>query len=181
MTRVVLTDTQGLLAGLFEPPTTPIPPSSTKESRSEAALKSIAQLLDGPISDNIKLHRDVGPIPHIFSHINMTYHIQHLQIESANPPPEPKLDRAVWLNDGGVEHANIGTGVKKVWAEVFGSWGVFEPGAPVKKGKVVKRKTGADKVEPEKSEGKVELKNVGKVVKKIMMPMMPSRTTHDTK
>jgi len=180
---VVLTDTQGLLAGLFEPPTTPIPPSSTKESRSEAALESIAQLLDGPISDNIKSHRDVGPIPHIFSHINMTYHIQHLRLESTSPPPEPQIDRAVWLDDNGVDHANVGTGVKKVWAEIFGSWGNFEPGlVGVKKAKAGKRKSGPVKLEAVKKEAKVKSGNDGgKVVKKIMMPMMPSRTTHDTK
>jgi A/G-specific adenine glycosylase len=137
--------------------------------------------LDVSISDIIKLHRDIGPIPHIFSHINMTYHIQHLRLESTSPPPIPKIDRAVWLDDEGVDHANVGTGVKKVWAEIFGSWGMFEPGAPAKKGKVVKRKIASKEVEPVKSEGKVEAKNGGKVVKKIMMPMMPSRTSNDTK
>jgi A/G-specific adenine glycosylase len=95
----------------------------------------------------------------------MTYHIQHLQIVSDNPPPEPKLDRAVWLDDQGVESANVGTGVKKVWAEIFGSWGNFEPG--VKKAKVIKRKSEV-KIEP--------VKSGEKVVKKIMMPMMPSRS-----
>lgn len=104
----------------------------------------------------------------------MTYHIQHLQICSTSPPPDPKLDRAVWLDDQGVESANVGTGVKKVWAEIFGSWGTFELGVNVKKAKVVKRKS-------TKSEVKVEpVKNGEKVVKKIMMPMMPSRC-QDTK
>jgi A/G-specific adenine glycosylase len=150
---------------LFEPPTSPIPASSTKEQRSEAALESISQILQLPKSE-IKTHHDVGSIPHIFSHINMTYHVQHLQIESTKPPPELRLDRAVWLDDSGVESANIGTGVKKVWAEVFGSWGNFEPGVGTKKPKAVKRKSEV-KIEP--------VKNGEKVVKKIMMPMMPSR------
>ena len=106
----------------------------------------------------------------------MTYHIQHLHIVSAHPPPELRLDRAVWLDDEAVESANVGTGVKKVWAEVFGSWGNFEPGISAKKAKVVKRKTDVKK-EPVKKE---PANTGGKVVKKIMMPMMPSRAL-DTK
>jgi A/G-specific adenine glycosylase len=113
-------------------------------------------------------HRDIGSIPHIFSHINMTYHIQHLVIESTDPPPNTTDPRAVWLDDEGVEHANVGTGVKKVWAEVFGAWGKFEAGA--KGASIAKKAKG--KVAKPKAE---VVKNGDKVVKKIMMPSMPNR------
>jgi len=103
----------------------------------------------------------------------MTYHVQHIRIVSEDPPPELKLDRAVWLNDEAVESANVGTGVKKVWAQIFGSWGSFEPGASAKKAKVVKRKSDVKKELIKKE----PVKSGEKVVKRIMMPMMPSRAS----
>jgi A/G-specific adenine glycosylase len=104
----------------------------------------------------------------------MTYHIQLLVLESPHPPPAPKSDRAIWLDNEGVEHANVGTGVKKVWAEIFGSWGNFEPGSGEKKPKTKAVKKKAESVKQKVQPGE-------KVVKKIMMPMMPSRTTSETK
>lgn len=96
----------------------------------------------------------------------MTYHIQHLIIttpDSTPPVPASTGREAVWLDATSVEKANIGTGVKKVWAEVYGSWGTFESG--IKK-KVI---NGGSKRKA------AEVKSEGKVVKKIMMPMMPSK------
>jgi A/G-specific adenine glycosylase len=98
----------------------------------------------------------------------MTYHIQHLVIESTDPPPNTTDPRAVWLDDEGVEQANVGTGVKKVWAEGFGAWGKFEAGA--KGASIAKKAKG--KVAKPKAE---VVKNGDKVVKKIMMPSMPNR------
>lgn len=72
-----------------------------------------------------------------------------------------------------MESANIGTGVKKVWAEIYGSWGSFDAGAAKEKGKGkgkgVKRKSVV--------KGDAEAEAGGKKVKKIMMPMMPSKSS----
>jgi A/G-specific adenine glycosylase len=149
---------------------------SNKDQRCETALESVALLLNLPKSD-ITSHRDIGSIPHIFSHINMTYHIQHLIIESQKPPADTTDGRAVWLDEQGVEHANVGTGVKKVWAEVFGSWGSFEVGASGQKDKKVKAKP---KPKPQvKVQAEDEVKKGGKVVKKVSMPAMPKRKALD--
>lgn len=157
----------GLLGGLFEPPTTPLPAASTADDRLTTSLETIAQLLGIPkskIAKSTTSHQSHGSIPHIFSHINMTYHIQHLTITSESSPPEPTDPRVSWLGDEEVEHANVGTGVKKVWAAVFGSWGSLEPAKKSKVTKAVKKRK--SDVVPVTGE---------KVVKKIMMPSMPSR------
>ena len=93
----------------------------------------------------------------------MVYHPVHLSFTTDCPDPPVLLnDRAVWLDDQGVEHANVGTGVKKVWAAAFGKWGTFEVPAdviaPIKKSKKAKLP---------------EVKAEGKIVKRIMMPLMP--------
>lgn len=138
-------------------------------------MKTISQILDLPRADLaqvVSAHQSHGSIPHIFSHINMTYHVQHLVITSPDPAPTPTDVRAVWLDDTEVEHANVGTGVKKVWAEVFGSWGSFSAGRkPAKPAVKGKRKS---EVVPLKTEE-------GKIVKKIMMPMMPTRKALEEK
>lgn len=154
---------KGLLAGLFEPLSHPIPTGSTTESRRTASLEQLQAAIEG-IPDEPSV-RQASAVPHIFSHINMVYHPVHLTFTTNAPdPPGLQQDRAVWLDDQGVEHANVGTGVKKVWAAVFGKWGSFEVPAgaiaPIKKSKKAK-------VAEEKAEGKI--------VKRIMMPLMPHR------
>jgi len=87
-------------------------------------------------------------------------------------------NQGVWLDKAGVKSANIGTGVKKVWKEIYGAWGNFDVvGAkkatggrptvkrPTTKAKVVKLETG------QHGSGGTE----GKIVKKIMMPAMPAK------
>jgi A/G-specific adenine glycosylase len=126
-------------------------------------------------------HTIHGSIPHIFSHINMTYHIHHLVLGPTSAMgtrdrPVPR-DGAVWLDASQVEAANVGTGVEKVWAEVFGSWGSFKVGAMKNGGKgkagtVGKGKAGSGaKVDKKGPDVRAE----GKVVKKVMMPLMPSK------
>jgi A/G-specific adenine glycosylase len=85
----------------------------------------------------------IAQVQHIFSHINMTYHAHHLVLSC---PQQPALAasaaaaRAVWLDSEQVEAANVGTGVKKVWAAVYGKWGTFEVGGDVAAGGGGKRK-----------------------------------------
>lgn len=196
------TDMAGLLAGLFEPLTTPIPSSTTESRRLEISAKSLASML-GISTDQLQpctqSHTETGSMPHIFSHINMTYHIQHLVLDSAitaktinrdnndehNEPPTLHNDRATWLTDTEVEGANIGTGVKKVWKEVFGSWGVFERKASGKmalkakgigkKGSKTKAGAGVAMAIDDEAAGGESGGKARKVVKKVMMPLMPRK------
>jgi A/G-specific adenine glycosylase len=130
----------------------------------------------------------------------MTYHIQHVKFSRTDTdtdtdanPPIPADPRATWLKAEGVESANVGTGVKKVWAQVYGAWGKFEVDVRemgVRKG-VKSLKGGRTEIG---DQGKVKGKGKGKggrqgkvvkkeerdgekVVKKIMMPLMPKRET----
>ncbi|WWC61714.1 A/G-specific adenine glycosylase [Kwoniella dejecticola CBS 10117] len=165
---------KGLLAGLYEPPTTPVESSSTPKTCLETSISALSEIIDFSPAELLKQgqSRYISSIPHIFSHINMTYHIHHSTISdsSAVPPPLRETDRTVvWLSEDEVVHANIGTGVKKVWAEVYGSWGSFDEESP----KVKKPKNGTTQARQKKSPLE-EVKN-GKIVKKIMMPSMPTR------
>ncbi|KAE8537690.1 hypothetical protein D1P53_005746 [Cryptococcus gattii VGV] len=169
---------KGLLAGLFEPPTTPVSAGLSPSERLSASLEALSDYIKITEEDAEGLqtsNRDVGNIPHIFSHINMTYHIHLLTLTSSGSEPpsiKPRTPRpAVWLTGEEVEKANVGTGVKKVWAEIYGSWGNFEES---KMGAVVAKK---EKITNNKS---MKLKSPaankdGKIVKKVMMPAMPTR------
>ncbi|WVQ77201.1 A/G-specific adenine glycosylase [Cryptococcus sp. DSM 104548] len=190
---------KGLLAGLFEPPTTPVAAGLSSDKRLHASLPCLANYIDLSEPDDmiellLESAQDKGHIPHIFSHINMTYHIHLLTLSTPfyrTSPPDilrtaPR--QAVWLSEEEVEKANVGTGVKKVWAEVYGQWGSFEVGGATKKKIVKKQKTAAapkgkgkggvwakvakstwsDDEEEENGKG-------GKVVKKVMMPVMPAK------
>ncbi|KIR55896.1 A/G-specific adenine glycosylase [Cryptococcus gattii Ru294] len=169
---------KGLLAGLFEPPTTPVSAGLSPSERLSASLEALSDYIKITEEDAEGLqtsNRDVGNIPHIFSHINMTYHIHLLTLTSSGSEPpsiKPRTPRpAVWLSGEEVEKANVGTGVKKVWAEIYGSWGSFEES---KMGAVVAKK---EKITNNKS---MRLKSSaankdGKIVKKVMMPAMPTR------
>lgn len=160
---------KGLLAGLFEPPSFPVAPGADKLA---AALDGLGGLLGAHAAElGTVAHAEVAPVPHIFSHIDMTYHVQHLVIESEAQPPTP--ERGMWLAADEVEKANVGTGVKKVWAAAYGAWGKTERTSeplPMSKPKpksrakaAPKRKTPAVKAEP------------GKAVRKVMMPIMPQK------
>lgn len=163
---------------MFEPPAMAVSSESSTSERKEATKLGLAALLDistDKLETLIKSHNVISSISHIFSHINMTYHIQYLVLEPTTPsaaPPAPKgaVRQALWLDSEGVEHANVGTGVKKIWSEIYGSWGsceaVLDGAASMK---TDSRPTGSTKRKP------APLIQEGKVVKKIMMPMMPTK------
>ncbi|WVN88166.1 A/G-specific adenine glycosylase [Cryptococcus depauperatus CBS 7841] len=167
---------KGLLAGLYEPPTIPVASGSTFSEKLSASIEVIGDCIFLS-RDDIEIikasSRRVRSISHIFSHINMTYHIFHIIVNTPTYSPFSIKDNAprpiAWLNAEEVEGANVGTGVKKVWAEIYGSWGSFEVSltgsAPRKK-----RKT-CSQVTKKVTNGAAE----GKVVKKILMPVMPVR------
>lgn len=158
---------KGLLAGLYEPPTIPVDPAADKLAM---ALEGLGGLFGTPVAELGTLaHTEVAPVPHIFSHIDMTYHVQHLVIESEEQPPTP--DRGVWLSADEVEEANVGTGVKKVWAAAYGAWGKTErTGKAAPKAKAKPKAKAA----PKRKTPEVKAEN-GKAVRKVMMPIMPQK------
>ncbi|OXG55145.1 A/G-specific adenine glycosylase [Cryptococcus neoformans] len=168
---------KGLLAGLFEPPTTPVSAGLSSTERLSASLEALSnyiKITEGEAEGLQTSNRDVGNISHIFSHINMTYHIHLLILASpGNEPPSVKSKTprpAVWLNEEEVEKANVGTGVKKVWAEIYGSWGSFEES---KMGAVLAKKQKRMNNKSTKSKPVGANRNE-KIVKKVMMPAMPT-------
>lgn len=184
----------GLLAGLLEPPTTPVPVNSTGPEHFAAASDHLATLLARPVF--AVTERQMGSVPHIFSHINMTYHVRHLYlVEPEGAPPALKRGTATmqWLDDEGVLAANVGTGVKKCWAAVYGTWGKFDDeGVKVNVATIVgngKGKATKSKAEPKpkttvkaapvaKRRKKAEAEPAGGKVKgarKVSMPVMPKR------
>lgn len=158
---------KGLLAGLFEPPTIPVDLAADKLA---AALEGLDNLLGTPVSELGTLsHSEVAPVPHTFSHIDMTYHVQHLVIDCGEQPPAP--ERGVWLTADEVEKANVGTGVKKVWAAAYGAWGKTE-----RTGKAATKPKPNPKAKAAPKRKKPEVKSEsGKVVRKVMMPIMPQK------
>ncbi|WVQ99230.1 A/G-specific adenine glycosylase [Kwoniella sp. CBS 9459] len=205
---------KGLLAGLFEPPTTPIPLAAVASASNKAKTQSYLETSLSALKEYIDLApqhmvsmcsdaRYIGSIPHIFSHINMKYHVTHCVLSNYNGGPPEILQtaprHAVWLDADGVEQANVGTGVKKVWSEVYGSWGSFEPAtgasnakpkAGKKGGSGGKAKTTGKSTDGNKPKGKKSPAaegdgtgvmsgagdGRGKVMRKIMMPAMPVST-----
>lgn len=107
--------------------------SSSAQDKLSASVATLVDLLG---AHEVTAHSAHDPVPHIFSHINMTYHVQHAVLSSdSDAPPEVKSERAAWLDADEVAAANVGTGVKKVWAGVFGAWGRFAAGKQAKPAK----------------------------------------------
>ncbi|BEJ17752.1 hypothetical protein CspHIS471_0700200 [Cutaneotrichosporon sp. HIS471] len=165
---------KGLLAGLFEPPTTAVPATGTVDQLA-TGLTFVTDLV-GDVEDAFEEHAVVGPVTHIFSHINMTYHVQRLVLRGERPEPK----NGQWLSLEEVSDANVGTGVKKCWASVYGVWGEGEVGTvkvpkPKKElsAKRVKKETVVRKVKKDPAR---RVKEEGaRVVKKVCMPVMPKR------
>ena len=133
----------------------------------------------------ISSQKEVAAVPHIFSHINMIYHVIHVVLippEGVLEPPKPR-GTGVWLEPARVESANVGTGVKKVWKAVYGAWGSFD----VSKGKNVQSRLKQVDTLDGKANGKISKTTKrtsdviaepvnGKIHKKIMMPTMPKKS-----
>jgi A/G-specific adenine glycosylase len=145
---------------------------STPAERLDLATGLIAETLNveqSTISKSITSHKFHEPVKHIFSHINMTYHVLHLVL--AKGDTIKASGQSVWWTAEEVESGNVGTGVKKCWAEVYGEWGSFEAGGATKPAaakKTVKKRTRKVDLKAKSEPGE-------KLVKKVMMPMMPSR------
>nr|XP_031857823.1 uncharacterized protein CI109_006766 [Kwoniella shandongensis]KAA5524895.1 hypothetical protein CI109_006766 [Kwoniella shandongensis] len=177
---------KGLLAGLFEPPTSPVSVEASALQRLESAISTSSKYVTFSTNDVDALRstgRSIGSIPHIFSHINMTYHIYHFIITSPSDSPPPIKNKApsqtLWLDEPRVESANIGTGVKKVWTEIYGAWGKFDStikSISMPKSKKFKKDNNKGKVSKDGLVQKTLGDLIGdKLVKKIVMPAMPVR------
>ncbi len=162
---------KGLLAGLFEPPSTLVPPQSEMEDQISIARTTIDKILL-PLSEDITLSdpSSCGSFLHVFSHINMTYSVHAITITGSVSPPavDPEFTtQAIWMTAEQIKHANIGTGTKKLWTMVYG------PAVFGSKSKVKGSKPGSSK--GKKGTAEEEAVRDGKVVKKIAMPSMPLR------
>jgi A/G-specific adenine glycosylase len=138
-----------------------MPLDASAADRSEACSGLLGTLLEGKL-ERIS-SRDVGEVKHVFSHILMSYQIEHVVVGGQGEPrprtTEAGAPRMAWLTSIEVEQANIGTGVKKIWAAVYPASG---PGSQSKK-----RKAAAAVKEPSGPDGKRVLK--------VVMPGMPVR------
>lgn len=118
----------GLLAGLYEFPSLPLP-----SPPSDAALLAhVSSLLPPstplPPTTTLRAH---GSVFHQFSHISATYHVAHLVVCSPSAGRPPDVDRGRWVDRGMLEgtadganvDVNMGTGGKKCWALVWSDGG----------------------------------------------------------
>ncbi|KAL0581509.1 hypothetical protein V5O48_000567 [Marasmius crinis-equi] len=96
---------KGLLAGLYEFPTTPnVSASLSREKTTEIGLEQMISVIESPVAQADSRRRtgggdqtnsdyslaDVhfaGEVQHIFSHIRKTYRVQRLRIEGGDRPP----------------------------------------------------------------------------------------------
>lgn len=77
---------QGLLAGLWEFPSTPVAVQASAEDRRQTVDTLLEDLgLGGVIGSAWRVvhRRDMGSVVHVFSHIRMTLHVEHLLVEGA--------------------------------------------------------------------------------------------------
>ncbi|CAK9783752.1 DNA glycosylase [Cutaneotrichosporon oleaginosum] len=153
---------QGLLAGLFEPPTIQV--TGTGAVDQLLAGRTFVTDLLGDIEDALEEHTAIAPVPHIFSHINMTYHVQRIVLRGDRPNPK----RGEWLSLEQVRDANVGTGVKKCWAKVYGAWGSGEVGQ--RKDLVKKQATKAPLKRVKRADGQIPGKK-----RVVTMPTVPKR------
>lgn len=139
-----------------------MPPEADGSERSEACAGLLSSLLEGGLE--LVSRREVGQVKHVFSHILMSYEIEHVVVGGQGAPrprtAETGAPPMAWLSSTEVEQANVGTGVKKIWAAVYPSATTATAG----KGK--KRKAVATES---------QIGSDGKRVLKVMMPGMPVR------
>lgn len=97
---------QGLLAGLWEFPSAPVPAEASHEDRRRAIDALLAELgMDGKVGGAWRVvhRRDTGSVVHVFSHIRMTLHVEHLLVEGAadGGDGKPPCGREVcWVTHG---------------------------------------------------------------------------------
>lgn len=118
----------GLLAGLFEPPSTIVNSDSSSVERFEAVSAEAAKLFSRSadidaaigITRSSKLHGFVQDYVHIFSHIRMTYHVHRLRLISPDPPQLSSSNtETAWFSMEEIVSENVTTGSKNIMKEVY--------------------------------------------------------------
>lgn len=176
----------GLLAGLFEPPSQMLADTSTNGLVDD--LKSHASTFLKGLNNAPSIVETRGEYLHVFSHIKMTYRLSELIIDGTNTalpdvilPQDKQPGDVVWVDKQGLQSLNVGTGVKKMWELLLPStypW--VRTGTKKKSTSTKPAKVTATKI-CKTSESQVTGKNTGEktkttTVKKVMMPMMPTKT-----
>ncbi|EIW70821.1 hypothetical protein TREMEDRAFT_61328 [Tremella mesenterica DSM 1558] len=162
----------GLLAGLYEPPSCSIPPGSSVEDRHSIAVEHLRSIIDLTGTTMTQVPVDISLKDPMMKNENLSMGktVARVSEGHAECPAVKTSDRSVlWLDEKGVEGANVSTGVKKVWAAAFGQWGCFSSSGPETqsgKRKKVKSKIGTKRDE-------MISKEKVKIVRKVMMPLMP--------
>lgn len=156
---------KGLLAGLEEFPSVTLPSaiSESTSATSPTLLKFLKALLPTS-SSQTRSHTQHSTVPHIFSHISMSYHCSRLLITAPDPPP--KVPRGTWRTSEGIDASSMGTGGFKCWDVVQG----IEPASKGKgkgKAKPAKRKSAAADMDGDDEEDlpKTKKKAAGKTPK----------------
>lgn len=103
---------KGLLAGLWELPSSTLPASndSKKAARIAQANEYVGSLVQS--QDDITHLGEVGVIPWLFSHLRLTMHVHLFQVKSNGEI------HGRWASRDQVEEESIGTGMRKCWTLV---------------------------------------------------------------
>lgn len=103
---------KGLLAGLWELPSSTLPDGndSKKSDRTQLASTYVKSLLDQ--DDDCKHRGEVGVVPWLFSHLKLTMHVHLFVVKSEGQPP------GRWASKKEVEEESMGTGMRKCWSLV---------------------------------------------------------------
>lgn len=109
---------KGLLAGLWELPSSiiPEPTKTTAQSRKKLAQSFVTGLLK-PLKGKAKLQHvgELDSVPWLFSHIKLTMHLHMFVLEEGNGETPAS---ARWETSEKIEEESMGTGMRKCWALV---------------------------------------------------------------
>jgi A/G-specific adenine glycosylase len=109
---------KGLLAGLWELPSSiiPEPTKTTAQSRKKLAQSFVTGLLK-PLKGKAKLQHvgELDSVPWLFSHIKLTMHVHMFVLEEGHDEAPAS---ARWETSEEIEEESMGTGMRKCWALV---------------------------------------------------------------
>ncbi|KAG9009612.1 hypothetical protein FRB94_011875 [Tulasnella sp. JGI-2019a] len=107
---------KGLLAGLWEFPTTDLKEEATLPVQLEAT-RSVVVGLDPNLDDEGYTPVVLGSFLHLFSHIRKTYHVVCVDVQSAEGMELGKNSK--WVKVAEFESMNVGKGSEKVWEMIL--------------------------------------------------------------
>ncbi|KAI0182149.1 DNA glycosylase [Hypoxylon sp. FL1284] len=120
---------KGLLAGMWELPSHPLetPHNSTPKTRKTEAEQYVSGLVDKTQPNMLKYVSELGSVPWLFSHLKLTMHV-HLFELKGDVGDDERVEqisgdgkRGRWSDVVSIDHASMGTGMRKCWALVKGA------------------------------------------------------------